>query len=54
MSWAVKKKLLAEVPDLDIEASGGGRLMRGRPITSEEYERMLAKTDEARPRCCDG
>ena len=40
LRWAARKKLLTEVPDIDIH---GGHQMKGRPITTEEFERMLAK-----------
>ena len=40
LRWANRKKLLAEVPDIDIPT---GHKMKGRPITAEELERMLEK-----------
>ncbi len=43
LGWAVSMKLLPEVPAIRMPKRAKGRsLMRGRPITAEEYERMLA------------
>ena len=50
LNWAVRKKLLVAAPDIDMpRMPKGRRLMRGRPITREEYERMLAITPRERP-----
>ena len=50
LNWAAKRKLLAEAPEFDIPKRGKGRrLMRGRPITTEEYERMVVVTPHVRP-----
>ena len=50
LNWAVRKNLLSVVPDIDMPRKPKGRrLMRGRPITGEEYERMLVVTSHERP-----
>lgn len=47
LNWAVKMKLLDESPIIETpKQSNGQRLMRGRPITTEEFERMLGKIEE--------
>ena len=40
LRWGNRKKLLLEVPDIDMPSGGG---MKGRAITTEEFERFLAK-----------
>jgi integrase len=42
--WAYKKKLLNEVPHVDMPKRTSK--MKGRPITTEEFERMLEKVPE--------
>lgn len=50
-SWAVTLGLLAGVPDIHMPPRARGQtLMRGRPITEAEFERMLAMAAEVRPR----
>jgi integrase len=50
LSWGVSMGLLAKRPDLIMpKKSKGQTMMRGRPITTEEYERMLAACDKTRP-----
>lgn len=50
LSWAVSMELLPKVPDLHMPKRARGRtLMRGRPITTEEFERMLAAVPKVRP-----
>ena len=39
LRWAVRNNLLAEVPSIEMPKRPGG--MKGRPITAEEFERML-------------
>lgn len=47
LNWAVRKDMLRETPDFDVpKQSAGVKLMRGRAITTEEFERMLAKVEE--------
>lgn len=41
-NWAHKQELIAKPPAFDMPAPGG---MKGRPITGEEFERMLAATE---------
>ena len=50
LSWAESLGLLAKVPKITMpKRAKGQKLMRGRPITSEEYERMLMAIPKARP-----
>ena len=45
LNWAFRQKLLCEKAHVDMPAGARGQtLMRGRPITGEELERMLAET----------
>ncbi|MBC8357012.1 MAG: site-specific integrase [Planctomycetes bacterium] len=47
LNWAVRKGLLRELPDIDIpKQMTGVKLMRGRPITAEEFDRMLMKIED--------
>jgi hypothetical protein len=47
LGWAAKQKLLAKVPHFDMPKQPRGvKLMRGRAITGEEFERMLAKVED--------
>ena len=47
LAWAVDQGLLAELPKMKrpkrAKRSGGADPMKGRPITTEEFERMLGK-----------
>lgn len=47
LNWAKSQKLLNAVPNFPktkrAKASQGAKVMRGRPITTEEFERMLAE-----------
>jgi len=47
LAWAVDQGLLAELPKFKrpqrVKRSGGSDPMKGRPITAEEFERMLGK-----------
>jgi len=47
MSWARDRKLIQSVPTIKMpkRAKRASDAMKGRPITAEEFERMLAKTD---------
>lgn len=48
-SWAERRGLIMKAPRVDMpKLTKGERTMRGRPITAEEYERMLAKTPSVR------
>lgn len=50
LSWAVSMGLLPKVPDFHMPKRAKGQtLMRGRPITTEEFERMLAVVPKVRP-----
>ena len=47
LNWAVRKGLLRDCPDFDMPKQAAGvKLMRGRAITAEEFERMLAKVED--------
>ena len=49
LRWAAKKKLLAKAPDIDKPHRAKGRKARGRAVTGEEFDRMIAAirgTDE--------
>lgn len=49
LSWAKKVRLLDKVPTIDMPRTPKGmKLMRGRPITTEEFERMLEKLPAVR------
>ncbi len=49
-NWAVRQGLMREAPRIDLPKSAQGidRSMRGRPITGEEFERMLAAVPQVR------
>ena len=50
LGWAVSMGLLPKVPDFHMPKRAKGlTLMRGRPITTEEFERMLAVVPKVRP-----
>jgi integrase len=50
MSWAVSMEMLFRAPDFHMPKRARGRtLMRGRPITTEEFERMLVAVPKVRP-----
>lgn len=50
LGWAVKMKLLREVPQIEMPQQAKGRtMMRGRPITGEEFDRMIAAVPAVRP-----
>ena len=49
LNWAYRQGLLARPVLFDMPRLGGGKLMRGRPITTEEFERMLAVAESVRP-----
>ena len=47
LSWGVRMGLLAKLPSIEIpRRAKGQKLMKGRPITGEEFERMLAKVPD--------
>jgi site-specific recombinase XerD len=49
LSWAVAMQLLPVRPDIQMPKRARGRsLMRGRPITSEEFDRLLAAVPKVR------
>ena len=50
LGWAVSQELLPKVPKIEMpkRAKGVTKTMRGRPITTEEYERMLASVAAVR------
>ena len=51
LSWAASMQMLSAVPDFHMPARPKGpSLMRGRPVTPDEFERMLAKVPFVRPK----
>jgi integrase len=50
LSWAVSVGLLAKLPNMHRpKRVKGRRLMRGRPVTTEEFERMIDAAAKVRP-----
>ena len=50
LGWAKSIGLIREVPEITKpKRAKGTRLMKGRPVTGEEFDRMLAATDKVRP-----
>ena len=50
LSWGVSMGMLPKMPELHMPKRAKGRnLMRGRPITAEEFDRMLEATAKVRP-----
>ena len=51
LRWAEGIGIMAKAPKIAMpKRVKGGKLMKGRPITTEEFERMLSKVPEARPK----
>ena len=51
LSWAVSMGMLAKVPDMHVpRRAKGQKLMRGRPISGEEFDRLLLAAEKVRPR----
>jgi integrase len=52
LKWAVRQGYLRAMPDIDMpkRAKGISQAMRGRPITGEELDRMIAKVPDKRKR----
>ncbi len=50
LRWANKLGLLPTLPHFEMPKRVGTRQMKGRPITEEEFERMLAAVPKVRPR----
>ena len=50
LNWAKLQKLIAHLPGFPrikrAKMSKGAKVMRGRPITTEEFERMLGRVDD--------
>ena len=50
LNWAVSMRMLPKMPEIQMPKRAKGQtLMRGRPITVEEFERMLAAVPAVRP-----
>lgn len=50
LNWAVSMGLLPSAPKIHMPKRGKGqKVMRGRPITTDEYERMLKEVPTVRP-----
>ena len=49
--YCKRKKMLPQIPEVErVEADEGEDAMKGRPITTEEFERMLVGRTEGRGR----
>lgn len=47
LNWAQEQGMLVEVPKMKMpKRAKSSKMMKGRPITTEEFERMLAKTED--------
>lgn len=47
LNWAKKVKLLNEVPEIEMPTRvRGSKMMKGRGITGEEFDRIVAKTED--------
>ena len=47
MNWAKEQGMLVDVPKVKMpKRAKSSKMMKGRPITTEEFERMLAKTED--------
>ena len=54
LSWAVSMDMLSAVPKIHMpKRARGHKFMRGRPITTEEFERMLEVVPRIRPHDAD-
>jgi integrase len=52
--WAAARKWLPEAPRIDLpKRTKGARMMRGRPITGEEFDRLLLAVPKVRPADAD-
>jgi len=50
LRWGAKVGLLAKAPEIEMpKVAKGQTLMRGRPITAEEFDRMVATIPKVRP-----
>ncbi|MCC6125102.1 MAG: tyrosine-type recombinase/integrase [Pirellulales bacterium] len=49
LSWAVKMGLLAKRPDFVMPKRKKGSLAKARPVTGEEFDRMIAAVSKERP-----
>jgi integrase len=50
LRWGERQGFIAKAPTIEMpKASKGVKLMKGRPITSEEFDRMLAAVPKIRP-----
>ena len=53
LGWAVAMGFLAKVPSIDMPKRAKGKLMRGRPIAAEEFDRMTSAAALVRPQDTD-
>jgi len=50
LSWGVSMGMLAKTPKIEMpKRSKGAKLMKGRPITAEEFDRILVAVPKVRP-----
>lgn len=48
LNWAKRVGMLHDVPSIEIpKRANGSKMMKGRPITGEEFERLIAKVPDA-------
>jgi integrase len=51
LNWGHRQRLVAEVPNVEMpKRQKGGKLMKGRPISGEEFDRMIAAVSKVRPK----
>lgn len=49
LRWAKRQKLIRDVPEADLpKRAKGSKQMKGRPVTGEEFDRMVAAVSKAR------
>ncbi|MCC6124719.1 MAG: site-specific integrase [Pirellulales bacterium] len=49
LRWAERQGMMVKAPRFDMPKAAKGSRGKGRPITTEEFERMLAAVDKVRP-----
>lgn len=49
LRWGERQGMIDKAPRFTMPKAGKGNLAKGRPITAEEYERMLAAAEKVRP-----
>lgn len=49
LNWAERVGLLAKAPKMEMPKLAGQTMMRGRPVTGEEFDRLIAAVPKVRP-----